>query len=236
MRDSPGRLAATFVLDVRRQAGGGFWLVAVLVGALTAMVLHGAGPAIAGWWPVVLLGELTITCFYFAAVQVLLERGEGTLTARAVTPLRETEYLAALAASLGVLAAGESATLVLVGGPPVRWPWLLAGVLLLSTLHVLTGVAAVVGFDSVAAFLLPSGAWTLLFAVPVLPWFGLPEGRWLWCHPLTPAIHVLRVAFGDAPESSAPTAMVAGAAWAAVGLVVAARRLRSLAVARGAPA
>ena len=107
------RTAATLVLDLRRQAAEGYWFVALLAG----LMVGGGLLALAGdprrWWPVVVLAELSITSFYFAAVQVLRERGEGTLAARALTPLGPGEYLAALAASLCPLALAEVGALVL---------------------------------------------------------------------------------------------------------------------------
>ena len=234
MRYSMRRTTATLLLDLRRQATGGFWLVALLVGLIVAGVLRGMDAEPTRWWPVIVVSELTVTCFYFAAVQVLLERGEGTLAARAVTPLREDEYLAALAASLSLLALAETTVLVMVGGETApRWPAFVAGVLALSVLQVLYGVIAVAGYDSSAAFLLPSGVWTLVFAVPMLPFLGLPGGWWLWLHPLQPAVVLVEVAFDQVRPLQALPAVVAAVAWSAAGMVVARLRLRGIVVAAG---
>jgi len=115
------RIGATARLNLGRQARSGFWLVALMVGALVAGLVRALpwteGPG--QWWPVLILGELVITGFYFAAVHVLLEHDEGTLVARAVTPMRGGEYLAALAASLVLLALVERAVRGLLG-PPAR--------------------------------------------------------------------------------------------------------------------
>ena len=83
------RTAATLGLNLGRQARSGFWLVALIAGALVAALVR-ALPRLEGpgqWWPVVILGELAVTGFYFAAVHVLLEHGEGTRVARAGTPM-----------------------------------------------------------------------------------------------------------------------------------------------------
>ncbi|WP_136192752.1 hypothetical protein [Actinomyces procaprae] len=234
MRYAVERTAATLLLDLRRQAVGGYWLVAVLVGAVVAGMVRGSGIEPTRWWPILLLGELTVTCFYFAAVQVLAERGEGVLTARALTPAREEEYLTALIVSLGALAVVESAVLVAVAGDlPRHWPALIAGVLVLAACEVLYGVIAVSGYDTVAAFLLPSGLWTVVFIVPVLPLVGLGGGWWLWLHPLQPAVVLVQVAFDRAPAVLAAPAVVVGALWAAVGMAVARRLLHAMSIEAG---
>ncbi|BAW93598.1 hypothetical protein CHIBA101_1763 [Actinomyces sp. Chiba101] len=220
------RTAATVRLDLRLQAAGGYWLVAVAVGLVIALLLRGLTALPPRWWPVLLLGEMTITCFYFAAVQVLAERGDGSLMCRAVSPMRVGEYLVALTASLGLLAVVESAVLVLVSGTAVAWPAFLAGVALLAVLEVLYGAAAVAGYRSAASFLLPSGVWTIGFAVPVLPLLGAAEGWGYWLHPLQGPVVLLRIAVGQAPATLAAPAVLAAAVWSVAGLAVAGRRLR----------
>ncbi|WP_175994051.1 hypothetical protein [Actinomyces marmotae] len=225
------RTAVTVRLNLRLQAAGGYWLVVVVVGLVGALLLRGLAALPPRWWPVLLLGEMTITCFYFAAVQVLAERGEGSLMCRAVSPMRVGEYLAALAASLVLLAVVESAALVLVSGTAVAWPAFLAGVALLAVLEVLYGAVAVAGYRSAASFLLPSGVWTIGFAVPVLPLLGVAEGWWgYWLHPLQGPVVLLRIAFGQAPAALSVPAVLAAAIWSLVGGAVAGRRLRGAVV------
>ena len=229
------RTAATLVLDLRRQAAEGYWFVALLAGLMVGAVLL----AIAGdprrWWPVVVLAELSITSFYFAAVQVLRERGEGTLAARALTPLGPGEYLAALAASLCPLALAEVGALVLAAhGAAVLWPVLALGAALVSCLYVLYGVIAVAGYETIGAFLLPSGLWTIVLGVPILPFLGVPGGWWLWCHPLQPAVVLIEAAFGARPVGAVAPCALLGAAWCALLALVARARLVRAVTAKGA--
>ena len=105
------RTAATLVLDLRRQAAEGYWFVALLASLTVGAVLLALAGDPRRWWPVVVLAELSITSFYFAAVQVLRERGEGTLAARALTPLGPGEYLTALTASLCPLKMSAAASI-----------------------------------------------------------------------------------------------------------------------------
>ncbi|MCZ0857914.1 hypothetical protein OHJ16_07635 [Actinomyces israelii] len=224
------RTAATLGLNLGRQARSGFWLVALIAGALVAALVRALprpeGPG--QWWPVVILGELAVTGFYFAAVHVLLEHDEGTLVARAVTPMRGGEYLAALVASLVLLALVESAVLVLIGrGTQMQWGPFLTGVACLAGLEVLYGVIAVAGYDSMSGFLLPSGVWTLVLIIPVAPLVGL-QGWWLWLHPLQGAFTLVQIGFDQAPAWEAAPAVAASGAWACGGLLVARRRLTGM--------
>lgn len=224
------RTAATLGLNLGRQARSGFWLVALIAGALVAALVRALprpeGPG--QWWPVLILGELAVTGFYFAAVHVLLEHDEGTLVARAVTPMRGGEYLAALAASLVLLALVESAVLVLIGrGTQMQWAPFLTGVACLAGLEVLYGVIAVAGYDSMSGFLLPSGVWTLVLIIPVAPLVGL-QGWWLWLHPLQGAFTLVQIGFDQAPAWEAAPAVAASGAWACGGLLVARRRLTGM--------
>lgn len=225
------RIGATARLNLGRQARSGFWLVALMVGALVAGLVRALpwteGPG--QWWPVLILGELVITGFYFAAVHVLLEHDEGTLVARAVTPMRGGEYLAALAASLVLLALVESAVLVLLGrGAQMRWGPFLAGVVFLSGLYVLYGVIAVAGYDSMSGFLLPSGVWTLALIVPVLPLMGVRGGWWLWLHPLQGAFALIQLGFDQAPAQVGLPAVLLSGAWLCGGVLLARRRLTGM--------
>lgn len=213
------RTVATLGLNLGRQARSGFWLVALIAGALVAALVRALprpeGPG--QWWPVVILGELAVTGFYFAAVHVLLEHGEGTLVARAVTPMRGGEYLAALVASL-----------VLIGrGTQMQWAPFLTGVAFLAGLEVLYGVIAVAGYDSMSGFLLPSGVWTLVLIIPVAPLVGL-QGWWLWLHPLQGAFTLVQIGFDQAPAWEAAPAVAASGAWACAALLVARRRLTGM--------
>ena len=222
-RAAARRTAVTFVLNLRRQAAAGYWFVALLAGLAVGAVLLALTGDPLRWWPVVVLSELTITSFYFAAVQVLRERGEGILAAQAITPLGPGEYLTALAGSLCLLALAEVGALVLVAhGAAVRWPVLAIGVVLVSSLYVLYGVIAVAGYETIGAFLLPSGLWTIVLGVPILPLLGVPGGWWLWCHPLQPAVVLIEIAFGARPAGAAVPCVLLGATWCAL-LFLAAR-------------
>lgn len=191
------RLLATVLLDIRRQFKEGFYLAAVTVAVLISFALRWV-PHVA--WdrlcPPLVLCNLVMTAFYFTAAIVLLEKNERTLEAQVVTPLRPREYLLAKVLSLSVLCLFESALLVVIAsGIRLAWVPFVLGTTLLTTLYVLYGFFVVSRYHSFTDFLLPSGAWTALFALPILGWFGLINPLWLLWHPLQPPLWLLSAAW-----------------------------------------
>lgn len=220
------RTGATLVLHVRRHAQEGFWGLALLAGLVAAVLLAALGAEPGRWWRAVVAGELCITSFYFAAVQVLRERRDGTLLAGAVSPLRAGEYLWALVGALALLACAETGALVLVvQGAAVQWALLAGGVVMVSALYSLYGVGVVVGYRSISAFLMPSGLWTLVLGLPLAPLVGLPSGWWLWLHPLHPALVLVDAAVAPTPPTGLGAAAVVGCAWVLLAAGLASRRL-----------
>ena len=234
-RATARRTATTLVLDLRRQAAAGYWFVALLAGLTVGAVLLSLAGDPLRWWPLVVLSELSITSFYFASVQILRERGEGILAAQAVTPLGPGEYLVALAGSLCLLALAEVGALVLAAhGAAVLWPVLAIGVALVSCLYVLYGVIVVADYETIGACLLPSGLWTLVLGVPLLPLLGVPDGWWLWCHPLQPAVVLIEISFGTRPVWAAAPCALLGTIWCALLALAARARLVRAVIPRGA--
>lgn len=210
------RWIATLLTDVRLQGRNGFYVAAAFTVVVMVVLLRQIPPAgrLAAL-PVVLLGELLINCFYFVAGQVLLEKGEGTLEAQVVTPLRPAEYLAAKVVSLTALSLVEVAAIVAlgVGLDAVRsWPALVASVLWMGPLLVLAGFLTVSRFDTINEFLFPSAL--VLFAL-VLPLFsapGLLPGSWVYAHPVQPSLTLLTAAFAPVKAWELVYALAYGAA------------------------
>ncbi len=229
------RLGATLWIDLRRQMTEGFWLVALIVALLLAAVLRAFNVDWSAWWPVVLLADLTVTTFYFAAIQVLMQRTEGTLDAQAVSPLRPWEYLASMVMSLAVLSLVEMTILVLFGfGWRLNWAAYLAAITVTAALYVLYGFIAVSRYASISQFLLPSGVWTAVFIIPMLPLFGVPSGWWLWLHPLQPSVALTQVAFGQLDAWWTAPALGAAMIWALIGLKLASACYQRFVVSGGA--
>jgi fluoroquinolone transport system permease protein len=152
------------------------------------------------WWPPVLLENLVINAFYFMAGMVLLEKGEGTLEAQVVTPLRPGEYLLSKVISLGLLSLLESLLIVVVvSGFDFNWPLLILGILLLIAMYGLYGFYVVARYDSISEFILPSTMWVIWFSLPLLYHFNLWKSWVMFFHPLQAPLVLMQAAFESSP-------------------------------------
>jgi fluoroquinolone transport system permease protein len=199
------RLLAALRWDARLQLRHGFYAAAAFVAAALVLGLSrlpSAGAAADGLVPALVASNLTLGTFYFMGGLVLLEKGEGTLEALVVTPLRAGEYLASKAVTLTLLAVVENVAVVAVFAGPRLGPGALPlalGIALASALFVLAGFVAVVRFDSINEYLAPSVLWAGLASLPVFPWL-LGWDHWLlYLHPLQGALLVMGAAFGPLP-------------------------------------
>lgn len=195
------RLLSTLRCDVRLQFRNGFYYVSAFVAAVFVLGLRQL-PEVhwARWWPPILLENLVINAFYFMAGLVLLEKGEGTLEAQIVTPLRSGEYLASKVLSLGLLSCLESfAIVVLVSGLGFKWPLLAASVLMLIAIFALYGFFVVARYDSITEFILPSAAWTIGLSLPLLYYFNIWRSWVMFLHPLQAPLVLMQAAFEPVP-------------------------------------
>ncbi|NJN17405.1 MAG: hypothetical protein HC822_14600 [Oscillochloris sp.] len=212
------RLTATLQHDIRIQARNGFYAAAAFV-AVSWTLLLGVLPQadLRAVMPALLLGNLLVGSFYFVGGMTLLERAEGSLAARGVTPLRPGEYLAARAISLGGLALVEHIilTLIFVGLRFQLLP-LLLGIGLGGLIFTWAGLAFVARYNSINAYLMPSVALSAFLTLPAVgQLFGWPNRLLLW-HPLQPAITLLQGAFQPLSAWEWLYALVAGIGWASL--------------------
>jgi len=167
------RLAATLQLDVRLQARNHVYVIVGVAALALALPLRAAftPDELRFFMPLLALSGVTLTTFFLVGVLIMLERGEGTLDALMVSPLRPAEYLASKLGTVTALALAESALLVGVAyGGDASIPWLALAVLLRAGLVGAIGVAVGVRHRSLTAFLLPAIAWSIAFDLPAL-WY-----------------------------------------------------------------
>jgi fluoroquinolone transport system permease protein len=191
------RLTATIACDIRLQLRNGFYYAAAFVALFWVSALNQVPLENLGWlMPVFILSNLLINTFYFIAGLVLLEKGEGTLMAQVVTPLRTWEYLASKVITLTGLALLENLLIVGLGyGLDFDLLSLLLGMILAAAVFTLTGFVAVSRYDSINEYLFPSFLYTLLFIPPFLPYFGLGESWLFYLHPLQAPLLLTKAAF-----------------------------------------
>ena len=191
------RLLATMNCDVRLQVRNGFYYAVVFVLACWGLLMWQL-PAFDCrlFLPALVLGNLTMTAFYFIGGLVLLEKSEGTLEAQVVTPLRVGEYLASKVVTLTGLALIENVAVAVIfqgfGFNPLP---LTAGVVLASILCALTGFVTVARYKAINEYLLPSVLYTIVLSVPFVHYFDLWSHPVLYAHPILATLILMKAAF-----------------------------------------
>ena len=191
------RLISTMRLDLRLQFRNGFYYAAIFVVVIFTILLRQLPQDVVTFLlPPFLLTNMVINTFYFVAGLVLLEKGEGTLEAQIVTPLRTREYLTSKAVTLSIMSLVEAMLIVaLTRGLDLRWLPLIAAILMVGPLYVLIGFTLVSRYDSLNEYLFPSFIYTMFFSIPLIYYFGLWSGPLFYLHPLQPALVLLQAAF-----------------------------------------
>ncbi|WP_420630666.1 ABC transporter permease [Candidatus Leptofilum sp.] len=191
------RLQTAVRWEMRLQFRHGFYYAAAFIAVIMTIVLwqfpRAELPTIL---PLFVLGNMTIGTFYFLAGLVLLEKGDGVLEGLIVSPLRQSEYLAAKVISLTLLTLMENVVIVTaVYGLNYNLLLLLLGLGLMASFNVLFGFIAVARYDSINRFLMPSVLITMALTLPLLDYLGLWHSPLLYLHPVQATLLLLKGAF-----------------------------------------
>ena len=195
------RLLSTARWDVSLQYRNGFYFVSAFVAAFFIILLR-QFPSVdwSYWWPAIITGNLTINAFYFMAGIVLLEKGEGTLEAQVITPLRPWEILTSKVLTLGLLSLFETLLIiVLVQGVNFNWFLLVTSIVFYIAMLALYGFFVVARYDSISEFILPSVVWTLGFSLPLLYYFDIWRNPIMFLHPLQAILILIQSSFASVP-------------------------------------
>ncbi|MCC6742875.1 MAG: hypothetical protein IT175_03350 [Acidobacteria bacterium] len=218
------RLVTAIRLDVRLQVRYGLYAVTGLVVAVWATALwftaEALRPHAALLVPVFVVGNLLMTTFYFVAALVLFEKGEGSLSAVATTPLRDSEYLLSKVLSLVALALVESLVIVaFLSGTQARWGFLLPASALLAAIYTMLGFIAIVRYDSINEFMIPSLGFVFAFVAPLIGHFGFVDSVFFLPHPVEMALVLMRGAYASEPGWKIAVALFGLVAWFAATFV-----------------
>jgi fluoroquinolone transport system permease protein len=146
--------------------------------------------------PFIIFADLGIVGVYFMAGMVLFEKGEQTLEALVVTPLRFREYLTAKLATLTLLALVISLVVVITTyGLGFNMLWLVLGTALTSLIALLVGFISVARYQAISAYLLPSQLYFLPLNLPIIDYFGWWEHPIFYLIPTQGSLLLLRGAF-----------------------------------------
>lgn len=195
------RLAATLRCDARLQLRNGFYYAGGFVAVAAVLLLRWLDPpGLARLLPALVLSNLLINTFYFMGGLVLLEKGEGTLEAQVVTPLRLWEYLGSKVITLCGLSLAENLAIVAAthGAGFAVLP-LAAGVAGAAALFSLAGFVVVSRYDSINEYLFPSFLVTSLLPLPLLDSFGAWPSRLFDLHPAQGPLRLMASAFAPGP-------------------------------------
>jgi fluoroquinolone transport system permease protein len=191
------RVLSTTLLDLRLQQRYGIFYAAGFV-TLVWVVLLRLFPAnmLDLALPFIIFVDLGIVGVYFIAGMVLFEKGEHTLEALVITPLRFREYLVAKLATLTLLALVISLIVVVSAyGFGFQVLWLLIGTALTSIIALLVGFISVAPYRAISAYLLPSQFYFLPLNLPLIAYFGWWEHPVFYLIPTQGSLLLLRSAF-----------------------------------------
>lgn len=200
MTRRPMRLVSQLRWDLVMQVRQGFLTAGTVVaGTWVLVVARWVDDGFLAWAPSFVLGNLAITSFFFAAGLVQFERQEGSLQALWLTPLRPDEYLASKSLSLGLFAVIET-VIILAASFGLTLPWipLVLGMVAMSVIYTLIGIAMVLRYDGISEFILPASFVIALLELPALDALGIWQSPLLWLLPTRPPLAVLEWAV--APE------------------------------------
>jgi fluoroquinolone transport system permease protein len=191
------RLLATIHCDVTLQLRQGFYYATAFVLVVCVAIVSRIPTLNLSWLlPALVLGNLMMNTFYFIGGLILLEKGEGTPEAQVVTPLRTWEYLASKIGTLTLLALVENIVIViLLAGFRFDMLPMATSIVLTSILYCLAGVVAVVRYDSINEYLMPSVLYSSLLSAPLLPYMIQWDGWVLYLHPLQATLLLAQAAF-----------------------------------------
>ena len=219
------RLLSIARWDVQLQFRNGFYYVSAVTASFFIILLKQlSGVDLGYWWPAIITANLTINAFYFMAGIVLLEKGEGTLEAQIVTPLRPWEILTSKVLTLGLLSLFETLIIiVIVQAAAFNWFLLVTGIVLYIAMLALYGFIVVARYDSISEFLLPSVLWTMGFSLPLLYYFDIWRSWVMFLHPLQAVLILLRSAFASVPVWQIVYGIAYSLLWTGIALAVSLR-------------
>ncbi len=222
------RLLATMGTDLRLQHRNGFYYAVAFVLILFAILVSQL-PAFDWnpWLPPLVFGNLVMVSYFFVGGLVLLEKGEGTLEAQVVTPLRVGEYLGSKVATLALLSLIENFIIVsLAGGFEYRFAVLALGILCASVIYTLIGFVAVARYDSINEYIMPATLVTALLSIPYLEYFELWTSPLMLLHPLQGSLIMMEAAFTPVSMGELTAAVISTGIWIAIACTMGRRAFR----------
>jgi fluoroquinolone transport system permease protein len=227
-RQAGKRLQSALRWDLVGQYRQGFYAASaffalVWIGLLSPLPWSGR-LALERFIPAFITLNLIITTFYYIGALVLFEKAEGALAGLAVSPLRNYEYLAAKIGSLNLLALAETLLITAaVWGLPDDWLLLAGGAGLLGCFYTLAGFIAIIRYDTLNEYLLPSVLLVIVLMLPLLGLLGPEPPLLFYLHPIQPMLTLLAAAFSPPAPWQIAYGLAGSLAWLGLALYLARR-------------
>jgi fluoroquinolone transport system permease protein len=142
--------------------------------------------------------DTSILGLTFVGAILLLEKGQNLLQGLFVTPVRLFEYLTAKVISLALIALLASAAILIIpNGFVPSLGLFLPGVFLTSCIFTLIGLAVGARFQTMNGFLFGTMAGTMIFSAPLIAYFDIYDGVWLYAFPTRATLLLLASTFQD---------------------------------------
>ena len=134
----------------------------------------------------------------FIGALVLFEKGDHTLDALVVTPIKLWQYLWSKAISLTIMAVISGILIAGMGHGwgSIRYEWFLPGLAMTSLLYALMGLGLVAGVQTLNGYLIKVALCTIPLALPLLNLFGVMDTYIWYFIPSQASISVFEAAFG----------------------------------------
>lgn len=199
------RLLSAIQTDFTVQVRNRLYAIGVSVAALMAFLISRVTTLddLHQTVPVLMLLVIGGSTLLYVAGMILFEKGEGTLSALIVSPLRVREYLVAKVVTLTALATlegsimivGAVALLGIAGITTFNIPLLLLGILAIGVVYTLIGIVTVVRYQSITNFLVPVLFIATILQAPAFHFSGLVESYAFYAIPTTAQMLIMSAAW-----------------------------------------
>ena len=192
-----GRVRHLVFYDVLFQYRHGFYWIYLVVSIIYIAILFNIPQSHRIYVTNALVfSDTSILGLTFIGAILLLEKGQNLLQGLFVTPVRLSEYLTAKVISLTIIALFASTViLVFPNGLVPNLGFFLLGVFFTSSIFTLIGLAVGARFKTMNGFLFGTMAGTMIFSVPLLGYFNIYDGAWLYALPTRATLLLLASTF-----------------------------------------
>lgn len=187
------RLLSMTLFDIKFQFRQGFYFAYLIVTVFYAAILWFLPVAISQKvLPFVLFTDISVLGFFFIGGILLLERGQNSLSALFVTPIKVQEYLLAKVISLSILSSIATLALyITVRGKLSFLPALLSIVWINMFIYTLLGIALVSQVKKINDYFIYGVPVGLILFIPLLSFFDVFEVPLFYLLPTEPTLELL---------------------------------------------